>query len=110
MLTNGAVYQTLANETLTVSIKNGVYYVNGAKIISSNTILANGVAHVIDQASLRLVSRVEGLLTDSVQVLVPTPTPTPVFISASSHLTYGCSVFVAAGVAIAATMVATLIL
>jgi hypothetical protein len=110
VLTNGAVYQTLANETLTISIKNGVYYVNGAQIISSNTILTNGVAHVIDQASLRLVSRVEGLLTDSVQVLVPTPTPTPVFISASSPLTCGCSVFVAAGVAIAATMVATLIL
>ncbi|PMD59791.1 FAS1 domain-containing protein, partial [Hyaloscypha bicolor E] len=61
VLTDGAVYQTLANETLTISIKNGVYYVNGAKIISSNTILSNGVAHVIDQASLRLVSRVEGL-------------------------------------------------
>jgi hypothetical protein len=110
LLTNGAVYQTLANGTLTISIKNGVYYVNGAKIISSNTILTNGVAHVIDQASLRLVSRVECPLTDSVQVLVPTPTPTPVFISASRPLTYSCSVFVAASVAIAATMVASLIL
>ena len=58
MLTDGASYQTLANETLTISIKNGVYFVNGAKIISSNTILTNGVAHVIDKASLRLFSRV----------------------------------------------------
>ncbi len=108
MLTDGAVYQTLANQTLTISIKNGVYYVNGAKIISSNTILSNGVAHVIDQVSLRLVPRVEGLLTDSVQVLVPTPSP--VFISASRSLTCGNSAFVAAGVAIAATMVATLMI
>lgn len=89
-LTDGAVYRTLANETLTISIKNGVYYVNGAKIISSNTILSNGVAHMIDQ------------------VLVPTPSP--VFISASRSLTCGNTVFLAASFAIAATMVATLMM
>ncbi|KAH9208118.1 FAS1 domain-containing protein [Leptodontidium sp. 2 PMI_412] len=48
-LTDGATYTTLAGDTLTVTIKNGVYYVNDAKIVSSNTILQNGVAHVIDK-------------------------------------------------------------
>ncbi|KAF4627478.1 hypothetical protein G7Y89_g10679 [Cudoniella acicularis] len=48
-LVNGATYNTLAGDALTVTIKNGVYYVNDAKIVSSNTILSNGVAHVIDK-------------------------------------------------------------
>jgi len=89
-LADGAVYRTLTNETLTISIKNGVYYVNGAKIISSNTILSNGVAHVIDQ------------------VLVPKPSPA--FISASVSLARGNSIFMGASVATAVTLVATLIM
>jgi len=83
-LTDGASYKTLAGETLTISIKNGVYFVNGAKIISSNTIISNGVAHVIDK------------------VLVPTPTP--VFTGGSSSLASGNSVFVAAGAAVFAVL------
>lgn len=50
-LKDGATYQTLANETLRITVKNGVYYVNGAKIIKANTIIENGVAHVIDSVS-----------------------------------------------------------
>ncbi|KAF8847025.1 FAS1 domain-containing protein [Acephala macrosclerotiorum] len=48
---------------------NGVYFVNGARIISSNTIISNGVAHVIDK------------------VLVPNPTP--VFTGGSASLSSG---------------------
>jgi len=83
-LTDGASYKTLAGETLTISIKNGVYFVNGAKIISSNTIISNGVAHVIDK------------------VLVPTPTP--LFTGGSSSLACGNPVFVAASVAALAVL------
>ncbi len=108
VLKDGAVYRTLTNETLTISIKNGVYYVNGAKIISSNTILSNGVAHVIDQVGPRLAPKLESLLTHSVQVLVPTPSLA--LISASGSLTRGNSIFAATCVAITATMIAALIM
>ncbi|KAH8648309.1 FAS1 domain-containing protein [Tricladium varicosporioides] len=70
-LVDGAVYRTLSGDTLKITVKNGVYFVNGAKIISSNTILSNGVAHVIDK------------------VLVPTHTP--VTTSGSSSLGYSKS-------------------
>ncbi|KAE8448476.1 hypothetical protein EG329_009357 [Mollisiaceae sp. DMI_Dod_QoI] len=83
-LTDGASFQTLAGDTVTISIRNGVYFVNDAKIISSNAIIENGVAHVIDK------------------VLVPTPSP--VVTSGSSALTSGNSVFVAAGVAVLAVL------
>jgi uncharacterized surface protein with fasciclin (FAS1) repeats len=51
-LVNGATYTTIAGETLKVTVTNGVYYINGAKIVSSNTIISNGVAHVIDKVCL----------------------------------------------------------
>jgi uncharacterized surface protein with fasciclin (FAS1) repeats len=78
-LTDGASYKTLAGETLTISIKNGVYFVNGARIIASNTILANGVAHTIDR------------------VLVPTPSPV---FSAGTSLMHGHSAAVAVAAAV----------
>jgi uncharacterized surface protein with fasciclin (FAS1) repeats len=47
-LTNGATYTTQAGTNVTITIKGGDYYVNNAKIIASNQILENGVAHVVD--------------------------------------------------------------
>lgn len=51
VLKDGATYKTQAGSILTVSIKGGVYYINNAKVVGSNQILDNGVAHVIDQVS-----------------------------------------------------------
>jgi len=47
-LVDGASYTTLSGNTLTISVKNKAYFVNGVQIISPNTITANGVAHVIN--------------------------------------------------------------
>jgi uncharacterized surface protein with fasciclin (FAS1) repeats len=57
LLKDGATYTTLAGTKLTISIRNGQYFVNGVKITSANTITDNGVAHVING------------------VLIPTPPP-----------------------------------
>ncbi|KAF2184173.1 FAS1 domain-containing protein [Zopfia rhizophila CBS 207.26] len=48
LLTDGATFTTLAGFTLTISVKNGAYFVNNVKIIGANSITDNGVAHVID--------------------------------------------------------------
>ena len=47
-LVDGASYTSLSGNTLTISVKNKAYFVNGVQIISTNTITANGVAHVIN--------------------------------------------------------------
>lgn len=47
-LVDGASYTTLSGNILTISVKNKAYFVNGVQIISTNTITANGVAHVIN--------------------------------------------------------------
>ena len=48
ILTNGGNYMTQSGKILTVTIQGDDYFVNNAKIIASNLILENGVAHVID--------------------------------------------------------------
>ncbi|OAP55316.1 hypothetical protein AYL99_10289 [Fonsecaea erecta] len=47
-LGNGATFITQSGTTVTVTIQGDDYFVNNAKIVSSNLILENGVAHVID--------------------------------------------------------------
>lgn len=47
-LSNGAIFTTTAGTNVTITIKGSDYYVNNAKIIASNQILENGVAHVVD--------------------------------------------------------------
>jgi len=47
-LTNGASFVTQAGTTITVTIQGDDFFINNAKIVSSNLILENGVAHVID--------------------------------------------------------------
>ncbi len=53
-LKDGATLKTQAGETLVISIRAGVYYVNGAKITQGNIIMENGVAHVIDKVGFGL--------------------------------------------------------
>ncbi|KAH7333245.1 hypothetical protein BKA65DRAFT_553591 [Rhexocercosporidium sp. MPI-PUGE-AT-0058] len=46
-LTNGASYRTQGGTNITITVRGNDYYVNKAKIIASNQILENGVAHII---------------------------------------------------------------
>jgi uncharacterized surface protein with fasciclin (FAS1) repeats len=48
-LVNGSTLTTQAGSVVTVTIQGDNYYINNALIITSNAILENGVAHVIDQ-------------------------------------------------------------
>jgi hypothetical protein len=52
LLKNGALLTTQAGTNVTVSVRGNDFYINDARIISANIIIANGVAHVLDQVSL----------------------------------------------------------
>ena len=56
-LVNGSTLTTQAGSSVTVTIQGDNYYINDAMIVSSNMILENGVAHVIDQVCLLLLTR-----------------------------------------------------
>jgi len=49
MLKNGMTLKTQQGTDLTITVQDGDTYVNAAKIIESNLIVANGVVHVIDK-------------------------------------------------------------
>jgi len=48
-LSDGQTLRTANGGVLTVTITDGVYYINGSRIISSNIILENGVAYVLEK-------------------------------------------------------------
>ncbi|MCJ1248388.1 hypothetical protein MMC30_005605 [Trapelia coarctata] len=48
-LTDGAKLLTQAGTTVTVTVQGDDIFINNAKILASNVILENGVAHVLDQ-------------------------------------------------------------
>jgi uncharacterized surface protein with fasciclin (FAS1) repeats len=50
-LTDGSTFTTQAGTSVTVTIQGDDYFINNAKIVSSNLITDNGVAHVIDSVS-----------------------------------------------------------
>lgn len=51
-LSDGQVVTTLNGQTLTVSIKDGVVMINGAKVVAADLAGTNGVVHVIDSVLL----------------------------------------------------------
>jgi uncharacterized surface protein with fasciclin (FAS1) repeats len=55
-LVNGSTLTTQAGSSVTVTVQGNNYYINDALIVSSNLILENGVAHVIDQVCLFLLT------------------------------------------------------
>lgn len=57
-LTNGMSLKTSEGSSLTVTIQDGDTYINAAKVIESDLIVANGVMHVIDKEAF-LPSQVE---------------------------------------------------
>lgn len=52
-LTIGTTYTSQGGSNFTVTVNDGDYYINNAKIILANVIVENGVAHVIDQVRRR---------------------------------------------------------
>jgi uncharacterized surface protein with fasciclin (FAS1) repeats len=51
-LTNQSSFRTRANINLTITTLNGSTYVDDAKITEMDILVANGVVHVIDKASV----------------------------------------------------------
>lgn len=49
LLTNGTKLKTQTGENVTITIQDGDTYVNAAKIIAFDYIVANGVFHVLDK-------------------------------------------------------------
>lgn len=52
-LMNGTMYTSQGGTNFTVTVNGNDYYINNAKIVTSNVIVENGVAHVIDQVCQR---------------------------------------------------------
>ncbi|KAH7139394.1 FAS1 domain-containing protein [Dendryphion nanum] len=48
-LRNGTSLRTVGGKNLTITIRNGTVFVNAARVITPNVLVANGVVHVIDQ-------------------------------------------------------------
>lgn len=48
-LTNGTSLNALNGGKLTITLENGNVFVNSAKVITPNVLVANGVVHVIDK-------------------------------------------------------------
>ncbi|KUJ12199.1 FAS1 domain-containing protein [Mollisia scopiformis] len=49
LLTNGMQLKTAEGGNLTVTVQGGEMYINAAKVVASDYIVANGVVHVIDK-------------------------------------------------------------
>ena len=47
-LTNELFLETMQGTTIKISVRNGVTYVNGYRIVKSNLLMRNGVLHLID--------------------------------------------------------------
>ncbi|KAK4172643.1 FAS1 domain-containing protein [Triangularia setosa] len=60
LLRNGDVYRTLAGDAVTVALRDGGYFVNGARIVRGDVIIKNGVLHTIDLVSPALPTFVTG--------------------------------------------------
>ena len=48
-IVDGAFFKTVAGKDITISIINGVKYVNGAKVLRQDIATTNGVIHIIDK-------------------------------------------------------------
>jgi uncharacterized surface protein with fasciclin (FAS1) repeats len=48
-LSNGTTLTTVNGANLTVTISNGTVFVNSARVVTPNVLVANGVVHVIDK-------------------------------------------------------------
>ncbi|KAI9767504.1 MAG: hypothetical protein M1839_004492 [Geoglossum umbratile] len=56
-LKDGQTFQTLTNDTVAVSIKNGSIYFNNARLVEPNVITNNGLIHILDSVMMPLSSQ-----------------------------------------------------
>ncbi|KAG0646823.1 hypothetical protein D0Z07_6170 [Hyphodiscus hymeniophilus] len=77
LLTNGSQFKTATGANITVTVQGGDTYINGAKVLSSDYIVANGVAHVIDNLLNVNDTSPPPLPTSSSSSPTPTPTSNP---------------------------------
>jgi len=52
LLADGAFFRSVNGEDITVLVKNGTKYVNGARIVQEDIVIQNGVVHIVDGVSL----------------------------------------------------------
>ncbi|RYO74894.1 hypothetical protein DL764_010672 [Monosporascus ibericus] len=90
LLVGGRTYRTLGGSDVTVSIRDGVAYINGARILAGDAIIKNGVVHTIDR-----------LLTTQSPTTPPSSIPTAAATTAKS-LSWLAFVFTFVGIAVAA--------
>ncbi|KAE9364556.1 FAS1 domain-containing protein [Stipitochalara longipes BDJ] len=76
MLKNGMNLKTQQGTDLTITLQDGDTYVNAAKVIASDLIVANGVVHVIDNLLNRFDTAGPPPPTTSVTTSTPAPTAT----------------------------------
>jgi uncharacterized surface protein with fasciclin (FAS1) repeats len=55
-LKDGASYTTLNGGTITITVRDNAFFVNDAMIVRTNLVTANGVVHVIDKVSDRVIT------------------------------------------------------
>ncbi|KAK0701533.1 FAS1 domain-containing protein [Apiosordaria backusii] len=94
LLRNGDVYRTLAGDAVSVALRDGGYYVNGARIVHGDAIIKNGVVHTIDR-----------LLGPSTTTL-PSGTSTSTTVATSPIATAGASSQFVCWAALAGTVLA----
>ncbi|KAK4171516.1 FAS1 domain-containing protein [Triangularia setosa] len=93
LLRNGDVYRTLAGDVVTVVLRDGGYFVNGARIVQGDAIIENGVLHTVDR------------LLGPAATTLPSGTSTSTTVATAPVATAGASSTVMSWMALACTAV-----
>lgn len=56
LLVDGAFFQSVNGDDVTVSVINGAKYVNGVRILQEDIVIQNGVVHIVDGVSIPKIS------------------------------------------------------
>lgn len=98
----GMELQTVQGDNVTITIEGSDTFVNGAKIIEPDFLVANGVVHLIDS----VLNRFNTSLPNTNPTTSPTPTPS----SASKHSSHAAAkVGIGVGVAFAFVFIAAFV-
>jgi uncharacterized surface protein with fasciclin (FAS1) repeats len=65
LLVDGAFFQSINGDDITVLVSNGTKYVNGARIVQEDIVIQNGVVHIVDQVSLPRIDPMILLLSNN---------------------------------------------
>lgn len=85
-LANGSSLKTVLGKNLTITVFNGETYVNDAKIIWKDILVANGVVHAIDKVSTFLCCNTHSSLTAAIRQALnfSNPNARPSFVSSTT--------------------------